>query len=116
MVTASSQVSDALRSAALGMRAPRDHLERIAGAISASLAVAHDRHFAFENEQARIEFLRVLGIDRACVHPAIDDLPIALRFQFVLEIRPVHGFLLGQFVYDVAIVACVGVGRAINSA
>jgi hypothetical protein len=98
------------------MPAPRDHRERIAGAVSAFLAVAHDRHFAFENEQARIEFVRVLGIDRARLHPAIDDLPIALHFQFVLEFRPVHGFLLGQFVDGVAIVACVGVGWAINSA
>src|SRR5271163_493678 len=72
------------------MPATRGHRKRVARAVGALLAIAHDRHFAFEDEQARIEFVSVLGFDRARLHPAIDDLPIALRLQFVLEFRPVH--------------------------
>src|SRR5947209_7725261 len=82
-----------LPAAALRVPATRSHRKRIAGAVGVLLAVALDRHFAFENEQARIEFVSVLGIYRARLHAAIDDLPIALRIQFALKIRPVHRLL-----------------------
>src|SRR5438477_3605622 len=65
----------------------------IAGAVGELLAIAHDRHFAFEHQQARIEFMSVLRVELARLHPAIDNFPIALLPQLALKIRPVHRLL-----------------------
>src|SRR5271165_403885 len=90
LVAASSEISDTVRPAALGVPAPGGHRKRIAVAVGALLAVADHGHFAFEYQQARIEFMGMLWVCRLCVHPAIDDFLVALRPQFGLEIRPVH--------------------------
>src|SRR5439155_23305388 len=90
LITASGQISHTLRPAALGVPAPGGHRKRITGTVGTLLAIADHRHFAFEHQQARIEFMGMLWVCRLRIHPAIDDLPVALRAQLGLEIRAVH--------------------------
>src|SRR6185369_10139307 len=77
LIAASSQIPDTRRSAVLGVAASGGHRKGIPAAIGAFLAGTGDRHLAFEDEQACVESMRVLRIDRAGLHPAVDDLPIA---------------------------------------
>src|SRR5712692_10612955 len=67
------------------MAASRAHRKAVAGPVGALVAVAGDRQRAFENEQTGIELMMVLGIDRICLHAAIDHFGVALFAQFGLE-------------------------------
>jgi hypothetical protein len=44
------------------MPASRPHRGRVAGAIGALLVLADDRQLAFEDEEARVELVGVLGV------------------------------------------------------
>src|SRR6516225_10358334 len=90
LVTPPGQIARTLRAAALGVPAAGSHGEAIARAIGMLLSLTGDSHFAFEDQQPRVEFMGMLGICRVRLHPAIDDLMIALRTTLGLELRPVH--------------------------
>jgi hypothetical protein len=76
------------------MPAARAHRESIAGAIGTLGSLRGNRHGPFKKEQAGVEFVGVLGVQRIRLHAPIDDLRIALLAQFSLENGPIHQLLL----------------------
>src|SRR5262245_22913086 len=85
------EVADAVYSALLRMSTTGGHRKSIAGTIKALAAIARDRHLTLEDQQFRVELVGMLGVYCVCLHPAVDDLEIALRLALALEFRPVHG-------------------------
>src|SRR5438477_10607257 len=83
-VAPAGQVAGALGSALLGMAAAGDHREGVAGVIGALLPLRGDRHRAFEDQQAGIELMRVLRVQRIGRHAAIYDIAMALFATIVL--------------------------------
>jgi hypothetical protein len=70
------------------------HRESIAGTVATLGSLRGNRHGPFKNEQAGVEFMGVLGVQRICLHAPIDNLRIALLAQFGLENGPIHLLLL----------------------
>src|SRR4051794_2062022 len=72
------------------MRRSGRHLAGIALPINMRDAVAQDRHLAAEDQQLRVEFMRVGRVDQISRHLALERLLITLRPDPRLEKRPVH--------------------------
>ena len=70
------------------MPAARAHRESIAGAVGALGSFRGNRHSPFKNEQAGVEFMSVLGVQRIRLHAPINDLRITLLAPFGLENGP----------------------------
>src|SRR5262249_61993698 len=62
----------------------------IAGAIGPLRTLRDDPHLAFEDQQSRVELVRMLGVCLVRLHPTIGDLEITLVAQRGLELHPVH--------------------------
>src|SRR5437660_3328628 len=89
-VAPAGQITRPLCSTLFRMAASRAHRESVAGTIGALLPLRRNRHRAFQNEQVRVEFMGMLGIDCICLHATIEHFAITLLAQLGLENRPLH--------------------------
>ena len=67
------------------MAAAGSHRESVAGAIGFLGSLGGNGHGPFKDEQAGVEFVGVLGVERIGLHVPIDDFGITLLTQFGLE-------------------------------
>src|SRR3954451_10824931 len=89
-VSPPGEVARALRPAPFAVAAARFHRKGIAAPVGALAALDHDRHRAFDDEEARVEFVRVFRVKCIRRHPAIHNFRVALPVQFGLECRALH--------------------------
>ena len=67
------------------MAAAGSHRESVAGAIGFLGSLGGNGHGPFKDEQAGIEFVGMLGVERIGFHTSINDFGITLLTQFGLE-------------------------------
>src|SRR4051812_26190320 len=76
LIASAGEIADALGAGGFAVVTPGRHLESLAGPVGAFAAFRSNRHRALEDQQPRVELVRMSGVDRARFHAAIDHLAV----------------------------------------